>query len=544
MKKFKLISLIVAVFSFQIVKATTYYVSPSGVSTNTGTSINSPWAFQYAADRTNAGDIVYLLSGNYIINSDLKISRSGNSTNYITYAAATGNTPVIKAANPCNAWNILRILANYIVVDGIDFFGNNANITLSQGETNYNEVIAGGSNWSKYVQTNTNGICIGNDNTLVPHHVMIKNCKVHDFSGAGIASNNTDFITIENNIVYNNAWYGMYASSGISIFHSQNSSNSYSGFANTVRNNIVYNNKALVKWTAKKAYSDGNGIIIDDNKNTQISGGIPYKGSTLIENNVSYQNGGSGVYVMSSQHVTVRNNTSYWNSTETAKGSGNGELVCLDNNDITWVNNIAWVNPTYSSTDVHAIDDDGAWGTGNTNITWKNNLTYTGTAGQTGVRIAKTTTTSIDISNKLGVNPLFINPITNFKLQAGSPSINAGTSTYGASLTDLAGANRIQGNSIDMGAYEYQGITTTISTTPGNNLFTIYPNPADEFVMIENIEMDSKIELYDVLGQKIFHQIVNDHTIKIDISEFKKGIYFFKIMMEGNSVRIGKFIKE
>jgi hypothetical protein len=45
-------------------------------------------------------------------------------------------------------------------------------------------------------------------------------------------------------------------------------------------------------------------------------------------------------------------------------------------------------------------------------------------ADQPGVRLNKTTNKILDASNKLGVNPLFVNPGTNFQLQEGSPAIN------------------------------------------------------------------------------------------------------------------------
>ncbi|TCN59512.1 putative secreted protein (Por secretion system target) [Flavobacterium circumlabens] len=446
-----------ALVGIHFVNAATYYVSPNGLSTNKVTQ-DSPLTIQQAANKTNAGDIVYFLTGTYNF-TGLTINRSGTPSAYITYSAAPGALPVLQCQNPCELWNAINVQANYIKIEGLELIGNNANITLAQGESNYNEAVAGGTDSAKYGRTNTNGISIGNSN-IVPHHIEVRNCKVHDFAGGGISAIKTDFITLENNKVYNTSWYAMYGTSGISIFHSSNSVDSYSDFSMIVRNNIVYNNKTLVKWIDVKKYSDGNGIIIDDNMNTQING-APYKGSFLVENNLSYSNGGNGVYIMSSENALFRNNTSYWNSTEKAKGTGAGELVCYDSKNVTWVNNIGWANPSYGS--VYAIVDDGAWGN-NANITWKNNLSFNGTAGQSSVRINKTTTTSIDAPNILGVNPLFISPTTNFKLQNSSPAANAGTSSYGVSSLDLAGDTRVKGGVIDMGAYE-SSVTNTVTIT-------------------------------------------------------------------------------
>lgn len=136
---FMLACFISAVFTFQIANSATYYVAPTGANSNSGMTIDSPWELQYAADRTNPGDTVYLLSGDYMINSDVNITRSGNAASYIVYSAALGNMPVFKTPTPCNAWNVLRVLANYIVIDGLELIGNNANITLTEGEANYME---------------------------------------------------------------------------------------------------------------------------------------------------------------------------------------------------------------------------------------------------------------------------------------------------------------------------------------------------------------------------------------------------------------------
>ncbi|MBA3706074.1 MAG: T9SS type A sorting domain-containing protein [Bacteroidetes bacterium] len=39
-------------------------------------------------------------------------------------------------------------------------------------------------------------------------------------------------------------------------------------------------------------------------------------------------------------------------------------------------------------------------------------------------------------------------------------------------------------------------------------------------------------------------EIANANNAKIDISGFDQGIYFFKIISEGNTIQTGKLIKE
>jgi len=53
--------------------------------------------------------------------------------------------------------------------------------------------------------------------------------------------------------------------------------------------------------------------------------------------------------------------------------------------------------------------------------------------------------------------PLFIDRVIgNYRLQPGSPCINAGNNTYAATTADLDGRPRVVGGTVDMGAYEFQ----------------------------------------------------------------------------------------
>jgi len=58
--------------------------------------------------------------------------------------------------------------------------------------------------------------------------------------------------------------------------------------------------------------------------------------------------------------------------------------------------------------------------------------------------------------NIFGLDPLFVNPDSgDFRLQGCSPLINAGNNAYVTGIpTDIAGAPRIQGGTVDIGAYE------------------------------------------------------------------------------------------
>ncbi|MBA3707161.1 MAG: T9SS type A sorting domain-containing protein, partial [Bacteroidetes bacterium] len=85
---------------------------------------------------------------------------------------------------------------------------------------------------------------------------------------------------------------------------------------------------------------------------------------------------------------------------------------------------------------------------------------------------------------------------------------------------------------------------TTVEKSKIKNDFLLFPNPADAFVIVEGIKMNSQFEFYDVLGNKVFTQSLNASSTIIDIAKFNPGIYFFKIISTGNSYQTGKLIKE
>ncbi len=327
--------------------ATNYYVSAAGSNSNDGKSMAKPFlTIQKAADLTNPGDTVLVMTGTYNSSSGpiLNVTRSGTAGGYITYKAMPGQTPKITASG--NVWNAVSINGSYIVVEGFELMGNNANLTYNGAFASYTEAKNGGTNWSAYANFNTNALTIGGPNTesKFPHHVAIRNCQVHDFPGGGINAIQSDYTTIENNVVYNNAWFMMYAGSGISILTPVNSDKA-TGYKNFVRNNTCFTNKTTIPWISEGKLSDGNGIIIDVNlhsyTNQSGTSTIPdeaYLGRTLVENNLSVNNGGSGIHSYKAAHVDIINNTAYQNGTVV----GYADIFSNAGQDVNIVNNIMY----------------------------------------------------------------------------------------------------------------------------------------------------------------------------------------------------------
>ena len=84
-----------------------------------------------------------------------------------------------------------------------------------------------------------------------------------------------------------------------------------------------------------------------------------------------------------------------------------------------------------------------------------------------------------------------------------------------------------------------------ISNSQENDLFTIFPNPIENelIIDIQNLNDEVSMELYSILGQRIFIKpYSNTSEIQIDLSFLEKGIYFLKATTKNKSQTI-KFIK-
>ena len=412
-----------------------YYVSVDGNDGNTGLGPEPSNALRYiqtAANKTNPGDTVYIMNGTYWDNGNpiLTITRSGTASAYISYKAYPGHTPILRVSQ--GAWHHVVVKgASYINIEGLEIYGWSLNLSNTEAQTYENTNTLG--NIGKF---NTNGISIVKNTDVSPTvyatHINVRNNKVHHTPGQGIGAEEADYINFSNNTVYSNCWFTAWAQSGINIFHSRNT-DSGTGYKNFVSGNLVYGNQTNYKWQNHGVYSDGNGIIIDDNKNSQISG-TPYTGKTIVDNNISYSNGGAGINIFSSQNVYVNNNTTYGNSQST--NLNYGEIIGNYSSSVYVINNIL-----YAAGETVSKAND-ANGNPIASVYFNSNIFFNGAILKTG-------------TGNLTTDPLFTNlSLRNFHLMSTSPAINSGDNTYTATF-DFDGISRPVAGTVDRGAYEY-----------------------------------------------------------------------------------------
>ncbi|MGZ3746977.1 MAG: right-handed parallel beta-helix repeat-containing protein, partial [Pseudobdellovibrionaceae bacterium] len=243
--------------------AATYYVSPSGNDSSSGTSLSSPLkTIRQALSMARAnGDIIYVATGTYT--ETVYISQSG-----ITLSASPNNTPVIDGGTtlPSGDWgSLLSVAGNNNIVSGFEI--KNSNITGAH-VGGYGIQVGGHNNTISKMNVHhawEQGIVINGDyNTLEDSKVWQASYRNKDSNltgstggwGMGVtaARNNdpaalkpgiTSYVILRRNTIFNN-W-----GEGISCFAADHC---------TMEDNIVYDN-----WATNMYLSDATNSVVQRN---------------------------------------------------------------------------------------------------------------------------------------------------------------------------------------------------------------------------------------------------------------------------------------
>jgi hypothetical protein len=456
-----------------------YYVAANGNDANNGSS-NAPWLTLQHADSMNlgAGSCVNVAPGTY---DGLTVTHGGNlasSTGYVVYRCTTMDACTINGDAGPN-WNGSVTFDYTKVKAGVP---NTVNYVQFDGFVLAGAPLANQGPWG--VGFNVyNGT---NNQEIASHHVWLLNSIVHGFSQGGISLTAAEYHYAIHNMSYDNGNTTCDAQgSGISVFiehplpnYAQTADdftnpNPLIGtfqrgdgqfFHNVIAWNITYNNALTQCGTVANAYdTDGNGIIFDTNA-LAAGNSVDYPYPMLAAFNLSYNNGGGGVHLFSSAHITVANNSCYNNYLDPAiSGSARG---CIDDNqgfDNTFINNIAVAIPTAHTTCAYSVAPYAMWNSAVLGVplqapfdTFNHNVTNIegGSSSCNGEIVAVNGDTYSTSANKESTNPLWVNvgatstgsetmpPIgADFRLQAGSPALGYALSEpYLPSYTTDAGA--------------------------------------------------------------------------------------------------------
>jgi predicted outer membrane repeat protein len=190
------------------------------------------------------------------------------------------------------------------------------------------------------------------------------------------------------------------------------------------------------------AYGDAERCLFSGNRSDVNGAGIAYGTAVycVFSNNVAVSSGGASYRSQIKNSLVVSNTADY--GAGVAFGSAIGSTI---------VENL--ITSPYSR-------DAGVYGSAATNSIIWNNFGATGTSGLSQLWNSCAPFASSGVNGNIAFAPKFVNDAAhNYRLNAGSPCINAGDNVISVGQLDLDENPRIVNNVLDMGAYEFQGGT-------------------------------------------------------------------------------------
>ncbi|MGN6086697.1 choice-of-anchor Q domain-containing protein [Trinickia sp.] len=474
--------------------ATAHYVSTSGNNANPGTSA-SPWrTIQYAANKANAGDTVYIRGGIYNESVTLNVSGSA-SGGYIAFQSYPGETAILDGTGlvvPTSGnHGLVNIVdRSYIKIVGLEIRNYVASSTSQapvgiwiSGASNNIQILSNHIHNIANIANSSNANALGlgvygtNATNAIANLTIDGNTLDHLTLGASESlalDGNVQYWSITNNVIHDNNNIGIDAIGfeGVSSSAATDQARNGTISGNTVYNITAYGNPAYGNtFGADAIYCDGcTQVIIERNAVHNSDFGVEVASEHAnklssyvnVRSNLIYANNVAGITIGGydssrggTDHCNFVNNSLYSNDTQNT-GSGEFQIQYYSTNNV-FKNNIVYagaqdlfINGYTSSSGVSADYNlyYAADGASASTWTWKG-LSITGFP-------AYVTSSANDKHSKFA-NPLYTSLTTpDFHVATGSPAVGAGIN-LGASVVgtaDYAGNARVQGTNIDIGAYE------------------------------------------------------------------------------------------
>ena len=314
------------------------YVAPSGDDEDAGNA-EAPFAtLQHAVDVVKPGQTIHLRGGDYY-HPEYGEPFDGTREVNVVAKIQTAGTQMKPITLRAHGDEFVRIVtdeggilfdddANWWRVQGLELEGSAQSLTYEDAMDDW---------WADdNSRTSGNGVRYRR-----VKHLTLRDNVIHDFPGGGVASNRSEYVTVENNIVYNNGWWSTAGTHGVANSKLGNGDESNPEDTKvTLRGNLVFANRSIIishvfsKAKVALTIDEGNGMHAQNNFGT-------FFGKALVENNLMLYNGKAGFGINTMDSITVRNNAFYRNAKEVASAAEitiqPGDLELKDNE---FVNNL------------------------------------------------------------------------------------------------------------------------------------------------------------------------------------------------------------
>ena len=482
----KLIVLLL-LLSINLISSQELYVSqPLGSDSNSGSESSPFKTINKAISESIPGTTILVMDGLYQNNNYgtglngtslnnspvVNFNQSGVIGSPITLKNLNGHSPKIQfdGAGGIKFPNGV----NNIIVEGFEIEGPSASITYEQAIADREYKILVSEDDDDNTSYNHNYFSGKGIWGYGPHNnIIIRNNVVYNTPGSGIRFNDSDYITIENNTVYNTTWWTSSASSAVVYAESISSEgDNGSDIKMIMRGNIIYNNWNRIPFYVTQL-PDNNGNVggnygtasqnyILDGQGLYVTRSDPgYAGIFLFENNICVNNGKNGINFDHSDSASAiyRNNTLYFNGVHNIiQMQEHGELLHVGNNKVAGIKANGVLNATVVNNIIVTRDNEYsalAFNDISGTRLAVNNIFQNGTYAWPA---------TVD-NNLVNVDPLFVSApttvnglidisITDFSLTSNSPAINAGNSNH-TPLTDIIGNIRpTPPNAVSLSSFE------------------------------------------------------------------------------------------
>ncbi len=376
-----------------------------------------------------------------------------------------------------------------------------------------------------------------------PQLKKIENSLLDGFQIKGGNANGEGEIYINKNLAKRNFGGGIFSSS------TEASNSNY--FPISLTNMDINNNSSSENGGGIYASTDPESIILTNSRiryNSAKNGGGFYTNrssnkinKSIINHNYA-SNSGGGIYIFSGNDMIFANSSINNNSAvggaaifsrftrislKSSSIAGNKGASFINNSQsFTLYNSVVYGNYTNSTDGINSIITGGH----------SKDFQYSLVQGETSTNNGNIVGSTDPLFNNLSEGDL--------NLKSNSPIVNKGkNSLYEGNLfsdKDLADNPRLYSTTIDLGAYELQSESTLDLNEIENKKVLIYPNPVKDILNIIGSHDVQRIEIYNMLGQKVLDKKLEG---PIDLRSINQGPYVLKIIYKDGKTTGTKILK-
>ncbi len=520
MKKSLLFSIIL-ISLVNTILANHFFIDPINGDINNDGSINHPWstfeeviANNYIESYTNtlpynestnkliiknenapvhAGDTLYLLTG---LHGDIKLVNYNNIKN-IVVMAYNSQYPVLKRLHlvACKNWvfSSLSISSEpygYYITDRLVYLeshgwqGPSSNIDIV--DCNIYSAVEPWTKAEDWREKVSDGIHIRCDSVNIVNNTL-RNINF-GIRAAG------DHINAINNEIVNFSADGMRLQGSYNLFEANLIKNCYKidenhddGIQSFTTNGVTVDNN-IIRSNIITNYEDENQALLGDLQGIGCFDGFYH--NWVIENNLIITNHWHGITLLGADSCVIVNNTVLDPSPDKTPG---GSWIMIDNHkDGRPSTNCVVANNVANSLNAKGFEIN--------NVVFNSYKEYSDNF--------------VEYANN------------NFHLKKESILIDKADAKY-APEKDIENTNRNIGIAPDIGAYEY--VFPDFTDTPEKSKVSIYPNPAKDYVTIENENAGFTLTIFDSMGNRKLSKNIKSKSISFNIKHLGVGLYYIEI---------------